>query len=214
MSGGFHDGGQVVDLYHQTEWLDRTLSEAGDRQVLLFAHVPFFPPRKPVPPPHDALLFRPKWQAGHFYFKPENAGQVEVIRRHGNVLAHYSGHCHVHSVTRRNGTFYVTTGSLATRPWEYRYIRVFPDRIEHRCVCPHDVRIMKLSPDKLAWLSARGIARETIERQGAFWINCVDEEHPTVELYHDGLPSEREFVIPIGAYNPQPTGQAPGQPQG
>lgn len=103
----------------------------------------------------------------------------------------------MHSVLQHEGVHHVATGALATRPWEYRYIRVYPDRITHTCICPHSVRISKIKHAQLPLTLQTGLRPEDIEQQVAFWINCRDENHLTVESYHDGLPHERDFAISV-----------------
>jgi len=163
----------VTGLVDKTAWLNESLSTMRDRKVILFSHVPMFPPRKPVPESQRSILRHDRWEAYCAGHRPEASKPVrDVIAWHGNVIAHYSGHCHVHSVTESAKTHYITTASLATQPWEYRYVEAYSNRMGHACFRPHQLT----------------------NGQG-FWTNCFDEDHPDVELYHNGLPEEREFVI-------------------
>jgi Calcineurin-like phosphoesterase len=170
MSGQYVENGcLIVNAVDNVSWLEHALSEVRDRKVFLFSHMPLFPPRKPV----TVDLEREIWQAYHFGLQADESAPVrDVIAKHGNVIAHYSGHCHVHSVTESAGTCYITTAALTTQPWEYRYVEVYPDRIAHRCILPHKFR--------------NGVE---------FWTHCLNEDHPGVNIYHDGLPEERDFVI-------------------
>jgi len=169
------DGTLIRGLIDRVPWLEQTLSRFTDKYVLLFAHLPLFPPRQPVPRERESMLKNPGggWQAYRYGLQPDVSAPVRAaIARHGNVLVHYSGHCHVHSRRESEATWYVTTGALATQPWEYRHVTVFANRMEHRCICPHEVR------------GGTG-----------FWTNCLDTDHPSVSLYHDGLPEERDFAL-------------------
>lgn len=170
MSGQYVENERLItNVLDNLSWLDHALNELQARKILLFSHMPLFPPRKPV----TVELEREIWQAYNFAFQPNESAPVrEVIAKHGNVIAHYSGHCHVHSVTESAGTCYVTTAALTTQPWEYRYVEVYSDRIAHRCVLPHKFR-----------------------NSAEFWTHCLNEDHPDVNIYHDGLPEERDFVI-------------------
>lgn len=170
MSGQyFEDGRLVLTVLDNLPWLDHALSELGDRRILLFSHMPLFPPRKPV----TVDLERETWQACRFCIQPDDSAPFRnLMAKHGNVIAHYSGHCHVHSVIESEGTQYITTAALSSQPWEYRYVEVFSDRIMHRCILPHQLRA-----------------------GSEFWTQCVDEDHPDVNLYHDGLLRERNFTI-------------------
>ena len=95
--------------------------------------------------------------------------------RHGRVLAQYAGHLHVHGHDQSGGTHVITTSGLCNYPGEYRLVTVKRDRIEHRCV---------------------GIP--ALAKQPRCWTDCVDEAHPSVDLFHGGLPHERDFVIRYG----------------
>lgn len=195
ISGLFTRDGHVVDIHHQEAWLNEALGASKGRRVLVFAHVPLLPARLPVPDDVTPRLAAPTWQASHFCYKPPHSGELRtIIARHGNVVAYYSGHCHVHGARESEGTWYVTTASLVSRPWEYRYVEVYPDRIAHRCICPHGVRGMRVSQERI---EQAGLSVEEVAQTGAFWLNCIDANHPTVDLYHDGLPAERDFEIAL-----------------
>jgi len=175
VSGMYVDGEVVSGIADKVSWLDDTLGEMRSRKVLLFSHAPLFPARKPVPESHRPMLKHERWEASNFCLTPERSGPVrDAIARNGNVIAHYSGHCHVHSVTESAGTHYITTAALATQPWEYRYVEVYSNRMAHSCFRPHESR-----------------------NGQEFWTKCFDEDHPDVTLYHNGLPEERQFVIRI-----------------
>lgn len=175
ISGMYVDDNNILikGVVDQVAWLDSKLKEFKNRKVLLFSHVPMFPPRKPVPASHRSQLRDENWEAYKYGSDPKVSKPVrEVIAKHGNVIAHYTGHCHLHSVVESQKTHYITTSALVSQPWEYKYVEVYNDRMAHRSVCPHE---LKYSPQ--------------------FWANCIDEDHPNVDLYHDGLPEEREFDI-------------------
>ncbi|MFT5368826.1 MAG: hypothetical protein ACI8V2_003794 [Candidatus Latescibacterota bacterium] len=174
MSGMYVDGDvSIKNAMDNALWLDQTLGNIVDQKVLMFSHVPLFPPRKPVLSHVLPTLKREGWEASRFGLQAEISKPFrDVIAKHGHVVAHYSGHCHVHSVTESRGTHYVTTASMASQPWEYRYIEVYADRIVHRCICPHPLR-----------------------KGEGFWTNCLNEDHPDVDIYHDGLSQERDFGI-------------------
>ena len=174
MSGKYVENEVLIEnAIDNASWLDQTLNKMENQKVLLFSHVPLFPPRKPVLSHILPTLKREGWQAYGFGLKPEVSKPFrDVIAKHGHVVAHYSGHCHVHSVIESRGTHYVTTASMSSQPWEYRYIEVYADRIVHRCISPHQLK--------------RGVG---------FWTNCLNEDHSDVDCYHDGLSEERDFVI-------------------
>lgn len=166
MSAFYVEGGKFVTVFSNLDWLDRALGQARGKRVLFFSHWHLFPSRAAP---------GPDWDVGpdSWITPPEESQAIrDVIARHGNVLVHYSGHCHLHSLTISNGTHYTSTAALMSAPWEYRYVQVFQDRITHSCIAPPNDGHYRV-----------------------FWKGCVDEDHPTPELYHHGLPHEREFVV-------------------
>ncbi|MBI3987517.1 MAG: metallophosphoesterase [Lentisphaerae bacterium] len=162
--------GLFITLDAKLGWLDERLREASGKRVLLFTHVPLMWPRHTRT--HDL------WPAdtdagGKFMLDHRAAFRVrELLARHGNVIEHYSGHTHVHSHLQSEGTHFVGTAGLYNEPAEYRLVRVMPGQIAHQCVHP----------------AAVGVRPQ-------IWKHCVDDLHPTTELFHAGLPHERDFVI-------------------
>lgn len=153
-------------------WLDQALQSAAGRHVLLFTHSALISPRY-----NQSQDSRPgdNNRVGRWMLKDHPAAfrrMRELLATHGNVVAHYSGHTHVHSHAESDGTHFVGTAALYNEPAEYRLVRVEEHRIVHRCV-------------RLAALGERPW----------IWRDCVDHLHPTVELFHAGLPHERDFVI-------------------
>lgn len=111
-------------------------------------------------------------QSHSYNFSGSHEPLRALFARHGRVLAQYAGHLHVHGHDESGGTHVVTTSGLCNYPGEYRLVTVKRDRIEHRCV-----RIPALAEQPMCW------------------TDCVDEAHPSVDLFHQGLPHERDFVI-------------------
>lgn len=166
MSSCYVENGSLVTVFNNLEWLDRALGQAHGKRVLFFSHWHLFPSRKPGP----------DWDVGpDSWITPPGESQAirDVIARHGNVPVHYAGHCHLHSLTVSRGTYYTSTAALASAPWECRHVSVFRDRIEHVCVAPHSDHI---------WTDL-------------FWGDRVNEDLPTPELFHYGLPHERDFTV-------------------
>ena len=160
------ENGEFVTIEKRLDWLARELERATDRYVLFFSHVPVLWPRRRK----YCNSFPAK--AASYNFSGSHGRLCELFARHGRVLAQYSGHLHVHGHDQSDQTHVVTTSGLCNYPGEYRLVTVKRDRIEHRCV---------------------GIG--TLSRQPLCWIDCVDEAHPSVHLFHRGLPHERDFVI-------------------
>jgi hypothetical protein len=148
---------------------ERELDRARDRWVLFFSHVPVLWPRRP--PTHDRFPA----QSASFNFSGSHGPLRDLFARHGRVLAQYSGHRHVHGHERSGGTHVITTAVLCNHPGEYRLVTVKRDRIEHRRV-----------------------AIPALARQPICWTGCADDVHPSASLFHQGLPPERDMVIPYG----------------
>jgi len=180
------ENGKPVALGDKLDWLEQLLAEHSDRRVLLFSHQPPFPPRRPTlaarlhelrgPPwvgeeyPEDRCR---RWQARFFGMSEEEGAPFRRrLARPGNLVAHYSGHSHVHAHLREDGVHYVNTAALVANPKEYRWVQVFPDRIEHRC-------IRMPEPWAAEW----------------FYRGCTDENHLSEEIYHAGTADERDLLV-------------------
>jgi len=140
---------------------------------LVFSHVCLLSPRGRSSPerPEDP---EPQGTAFEYCMGPKQARPVRRALAEANVVAHYSGHCHLNSRLHEDHVTYVTTASLQHFPGEVRYIRAFRDRVEHRMLQIPGGRDL-----------------------GFRWGRLRDAEHPTAELYFAGNPDEREFVIPL-----------------
>jgi hypothetical protein len=166
MSEVYMEEGEFVTLEIQIGWLDHELEKARTKHVLLFAHVPLVWPRQVAP----HMRF-PKGSES-WNFSDAHPQIRALLARHGNVLAQYAGHLHVNGLKVLDGIHYVTTSGLTTYPGEYRLVTVTRDSIAHRCV-----RL----PTKAG--------------EQRVWVDCADGEHPTADMFHEGLPDERDFMI-------------------
>ena len=166
MSEVYMEEGEFVTLESRIGWLARELEKARGKHVLLFAHVPLVWPRRV-----EAHMRFPKGDEP-WNFSAAHPRIRALLTRNGNVLAQYAGHLHVNGVKVLDGIHYVTTSGLTTYPGEYRLVTATADSIAHRCV-----------------------RLPTEAGQQRVWAGCADGEHPTVDLFHEGLPAERDFVI-------------------
>ena len=105
---------------HQLEWLNADLKENSGTATIVASHFPAVP----IP----ERMIRPGMQNGGCL---EN-GQIliDLLKRHPQVKAIFSGHVHLHFVERLNGLTQVCTGALPEYPTEYREIHVYADRLE------------------------------------------------------------------------------------
>lgn len=181
--------GKTVSCVDKFGWLEELLDEHQGRRVLLFSHQPLMPPRQPTLAARLDELRGPPWEGDNypddkcrrwqarFFGMPEEQGAPlrQRLARRGNLVAHYTGHSHVHAHLQEDGVHHVNTGALVSNPKEYRWVQVFSDRLEHRCV---------RSPEPWAdeW----------------FYRGCTDADHPTEETYHAGTADERDLTIVLG----------------
>jgi len=109
---------------HQFGWLEDDLSENAGLPTVIAIHYPLVPAPK--------RLRRPGFKdAGHL----DNGSMVlDLLARHPQVKAVFSGHMHMHFIERRDGITHVVTGAMPEFPCEYRDVHVYDDRIDvHTC---------------------------------------------------------------------------------
>jgi hypothetical protein len=154
--------------------LRRALRAHRHQHALVFHHQGLVTPRlEPVTDPPDG----PPQSRGAFWYslKEEQAAPMRaVLEQAGNVVAAYSGHCHLNCRTTLNGIEYVNTSSLANYPGEVRLVRVFRDRLEHEV---HRVPGGEALPIR--------------------WPGTRDRDHADPWVYSEGNPHERVFTVAL-----------------
>lgn len=91
----------------QLKWLDEELDEAGNDTVLIFMHVPVL---EPFPSESHRL---------------QNAGDVqEIIEKHTNPIAVFSGHYHAAKIFQKGNVLYVNSPALVSYPNAFRVVTV------------------------------------------------------------------------------------------
>lgn len=122
---------------------------------------------------HQPLLSMRDAGDAQNYFN-DSTSTRSLLEANGNVIAQFSGHTHINGNKYLNGIYYIDTNSLYGLDRGYRYIEVYNDRLETRIVkmgnIPYDSSTTK-------------------------WTDSTDSTHGTENLYHFGLPSERNFRI-------------------
>jgi Icc protein len=105
---------------HEFAWLEEDLEENAKVPTVLAVHYPAVP----IP----SRLARPGMRdAGHL----ENADMLfEVLTRHPQVKAVFSGHLHMNFIQRQDGVIHIVTSAMPEFPIEYRDVQVHPDRME------------------------------------------------------------------------------------
>lgn len=109
---------------HQLTWLEQDLEANPGLPVVIGVHFPAVP----VP----MRLHRPGFNNGGCL--DNGPLLLEVLQRHPQVRAIFSGHVHLNFVARENGIAHIVTGALPEYPTEYRDVQVFDDRMEVRTV--------------------------------------------------------------------------------
>lgn len=104
----------------QIRWLMEDLQQHDNTATIIAVHYPALP----IP----TRLHRENFNNGGSL---ENGGLLlEMLDRHPQVKAIFSGHVHMNFVARRNGVTQIVTGALPEFPTEYRDVRVYEDRME------------------------------------------------------------------------------------
>ncbi|MEW6752063.1 MAG: metallophosphoesterase [Candidatus Latescibacterota bacterium] len=168
MSECYVEDGAFRTLETEMGWLVEALLGARGGPVLLFAHVPLLWPRHP----ETDDVFPSGSEVWNF--SGAHSRLCALLTGAAERVVQYAGHLHVHGYNQSGRLHVVTTAGLCTYPGEYRLVTVHPDRIEHRCV------------------RVPGVAERPM-----CWGSLVDEEHPTPEAFHGGVPRERDFAIPF-----------------
>ena len=90
----------------QLSWLERTLEEARDRQVVVLSH-------------HGSdTLANPRGEGN-------GAALVELLSRSRNVVLWLNGHIHTNRITPHDGFWEVTTASIVDWPCQGRLVEIF-----------------------------------------------------------------------------------------
>ncbi|MBI4556160.1 MAG: metallophosphoesterase [Candidatus Hydrogenedentes bacterium] len=105
---------------HQIEWLESDLAEHRFLPTVVATHYPAVQIPK-------RMQREPMMNAGSL----DNGDLLsEVLERHKQVKAIFSGHLHMNFIVTRNGLTHIVTGSLPEYPVEYREVHVHEDRLE------------------------------------------------------------------------------------
>jgi 3',5'-cyclic AMP phosphodiesterase CpdA len=107
----------------QFDWLEQDLKAHADLPTIVAVHYP------PIPAP-PRLRYEGFRDAGKLENGPE---LLELLSRHKQVRAVFTGHVHSNFVEERHGITQVTTGAMPEFPCEYRVIEVHEDRLEVYC---------------------------------------------------------------------------------
>lgn len=89
------------------KWLDKKLSKYKNENVIILQHFPLVPPY---------------YNRTHVTYNV--AEYEEILKKHSNVVAIFSGHYHANGETKQDGIYHVSTPSLLAPPNNYKVIDV------------------------------------------------------------------------------------------
>lgn len=89
------------------KWLDKQLTKYKNSNVVILQHFP---------------IVAPYYNRTHTTY---NAGDYEnVLKKHSNVIAIFSGHYHANGETKKDGIYHVSTPSLLVGSHDYKIIEI------------------------------------------------------------------------------------------
>ncbi len=105
---------------HQLLWLEEDLTSNSRFPTIIAIHCPVHPPTR-------RLSFANYWDVCTL----QNSDLLlQVLQRHPQVKAIFSGHVHEHYIVKSHGILQIVTNRLTDYPVEYRVVDVFDDRME------------------------------------------------------------------------------------
>lgn len=88
-------------------WLDKQLTKYKNEQVVVFQHFP---------------IVEPYFNRSHTTYNIE--GYQEVLKKHNNVIAIFSGHYHANGEKMVDGVYHVSTPALVCDPHDYKVVEI------------------------------------------------------------------------------------------
>jgi 3',5'-cyclic AMP phosphodiesterase CpdA len=110
-------GGEIPP--EQMEWLKNILENNKNRFTIIFMH-------------HPAVINRKKLHPNKEFLLSNSAEFLKLVKNNPQVKLVLSGHHHIKSVAKINGTLFVTSPSVVTYPNYFEVLTIFPDRVEFR----------------------------------------------------------------------------------
>jgi len=89
------------------KWLDKTLTKYKNRDVVIFQHFP---------------IIAPYYNRTHTTYNVKD--YEDVLKKHSNVKAIFSGHYHANGETKKDGVYHVSTPSLLEPPHNYKVVEI------------------------------------------------------------------------------------------
>lgn len=88
-------------------WLDKQLTNYKNSKVVIFQHFP---------------IVAPYWNRTHTTYNPE--AYENVLKKHTNVIAIFSGHYHANAEVQKDGIYHVSTPALVESPHNYKIVEI------------------------------------------------------------------------------------------
>lgn len=89
------------------KWLDKKLTQYRCSKVVIFQHFP---------------IVEPYYNRTHTTYNRE--AYEEVLKKHNNVIAIFSGHYHANGEQMVNGVYHVSTPALVSPPHDYKIVEI------------------------------------------------------------------------------------------
>jgi 3',5'-cyclic AMP phosphodiesterase CpdA len=88
-------------------WLDKTLTKYEKRTVVILQHFP---------------IVEPYYNRSHTTYNIKD--YEDILKKHNNVIAIFSGHYHANAETKKDGIYHVSTPSLVEAPHNYKVVEI------------------------------------------------------------------------------------------
>lgn len=88
-------------------WLDKTLTKYKNRTVVILQHFP---------------IVEPYYNRSHTTYNIKD--YEDILKKHNNVIAIFSGHYHANAETKKDGIYHVSTPSLVEAPHNYKVVEI------------------------------------------------------------------------------------------
>lgn len=89
------------------KWLDKELTKYKNSKVVIFQHFP---------------IVAPYYNRTHSTYNVKD--YEDVLKKHSNVIAIFSGHYHANGETNKDGIYHVSTPSLVEAPHNYKVVEI------------------------------------------------------------------------------------------
>jgi len=96
-------------------WMDKTLTKYKNRTVVILQHFP---------------IVEPYYNRSHTTYNIKD--YEDVLKKHSNVIAIFSGHYHANAENKKDGIYHVSTPSLVEAPHDYKVVEIVKDKKDYQ----------------------------------------------------------------------------------